>query len=334
MTKKQQHSLTMLQPTLHKTDRLHKTAGTPNISPITSKDKELLMQTLQKARSESMNYEDSWGYVIQAARYNGFKWYDEETNSLIFFGKKTRTDKSLVVPTFIAEPQYLCDVVGVVQKALKSPRIILKNVTVEDVDKYKSCHFREYKEHENWNDFAKYDDQTFPQSIVDLKKVVELQGKGYHHLRKTLRKDPEAVFRKYRESDLESVLEVFAIRDGKTLKSPGLDKGMYYASHVMYPYADMEKYVIIDKKTEKVLGFTATSAITSKTAAFVTLLFLPEVKVGSVWGIHQTLIATYKLGYETINFGGSESLGTDVFVKRNFQPVAQIKKTHLIYDPK
>lgn len=305
-----------------------------HISPITTDDKDLILRTVLKKRPNSRFYEDSWGYVIQAARYGGFKWYDRETNSLIYFGRKTRTDKSLVIPTFIAEPKYLCTVVDSVMKALKSPKVILKNINVDDIEIYKKCHFREYTEEETWNEFAKYDDQTFPQSIVDLKKVVELEGKGYHHLRKILRKDPKSTFRKYEDSDLEGVLEIFAARDGRKLKSSGIEKGMYYSSHVMYPYADIDKYVIVDNKTEKIQGFTSVSEITHKSAAFVALLFAPEVRISSIWGIYQTLIATYNKGYETINFGGSESLGTDIFVRRNFQPIQQIKKTHLIYDPR
>ena len=306
----------------------------PFVSPITEADKELLKNTVLRFRPNSSYYEDSWGYIIQSTRYGGFKWYDKKNGSLIFFGRKSDSETTIVVPCFFAEPKYLSKVIETVQKTLQTQRTILKNINPDQIKKFLPYGFRPYNNNEAWGIEARYDDQTFPQSIVHLKDVIESEGKGYHNLRKILRKKTNANIREYTDDDLKGVLRVFASRDTNILSYPHSKHGVFYVSHVMYPTSEVDKYVILDKNTEEIIGFTATSEINRKNAAFVALLFKPVLRIESVWGIYQTMIKTYKKGYENLNFGGSESEGTDTFVKRNFQPFKQIAKTHLIYDPK
>jgi hypothetical protein len=303
-----------------------------NLSSIVPSDRELLSQTVHKFRPRSKNYEDSWGYVIQATRYGGFKWYDKKTGALIFFGRKSDIDPSLVVPSFFATPKYLASAIKKVQEALHAPQTVLKNVDPEDVKKFQDYGFRPYHKKEKWSDLARFDDQTFPQQIVDLQKVTELKGKEYHHLRKALRKDPNATLRKYKKTDRKGVLSLFSFRDGNPLLGLKKEKGMYYVSHAMYPSAKLDKYVLINKETGHIIGFTAISEITKQTGAFVALIFNPGIKIASVWAIFQTLAASYNKGFKAISFGGSETEGTDTFVKRTFQPVEKIERTHLVYD--
>lgn len=300
----------------------------PYVSRITDDDQALLELTQQKFRPQSYYYEDSWGYILQSTRYGGFKWYDPTNGSLIFFGKKSMSDDTLVVPCFFAEPEYLIYVL----KKICNNRAILKNINKIDTNKFLSLGFREYNELEAWDNFTKYDDQTYPQSIVDLKLVTELKGKIYHHLRKTLRKEIHAAIYKYNDEYYNDVLNIFAMKDGYTFYDKEKIHGMYYSSHEMYVTANIDKYVIIDILSNNVLGFTAISRISNDNAAFVALLFKPTIKYASVWGIYKTLEETYKRGYKTVNFGGSESEGTDTFVKRNFHPILQIEKVHLIFE--
>ncbi|MEK7570717.1 MAG: hypothetical protein AAB553_00450 [Patescibacteria group bacterium] len=325
----------MLQNSHYLLDKNHASSLTAFLSSITPEDKYLLKQAISKFRPGSKNYEDSWGYIIQATRYRGFKWYDRQTDSLIFWGRKSDKDSRIVIPSFFANLDQLTYVINKVQKTLQTSNTILKNINIEDIDKFCSYGFRPYKEEETWTKEARFDDQTYPNSIVDLEKLLQLQGKDYHHLRKALRKDSYALIRKYKESDKDSVLRVFALRDGNSLNSStsAYLKGMFYASHEMYPSASMEKFVVIDKISREVIGFTAFSEINSTNAAFVALIFKPGIKLASVWGIYQTLVIAYKKGFKTINFGGSEIEGTYVFVKRTFKPIEYIQKTHLVYDP-
>ncbi len=89
-------------------------------------------------------------------------------------------DSTIVVPSFFAELEYLRDAINKVQHALHTSKTVLKNVDPKKVKAFIPYGFRPYNKNEAWCSDARFDDQTFPQSIVDLKKVTEHKGKRYH----------------------------------------------------------------------------------------------------------------------------------------------------------
>lgn len=303
----------------------------PFLTNITSSDKEILLKISSRLRPDSINYEDCWGYIIQATRYGGLKWYDPTTESLIFFGRKSDTDATIVVPVFFAEPKYLAHVIKIVQETLKAPQIILKNINPQDVDKFMLYGFHPYNETQGWSAEVRFDDQTYPQQIVDLQKLVVPKGKAYHQLKKSLNKKPYVSIRRYNESDKDNVLHLFALKDGNARDSIEREKGMYFVSHAMYPDADIDKFVIIDKKTNEIIGFTATSDISTSNTALVASIFKVGVRIASIWGIYHTLLIKYREGFALANLGGCETEGTYVFLHRNFRPIEELSKTHLVY---
>ncbi len=303
------------------------------VSTITPKDKKLLKKSVQLFRPNSIRYEDSWGYIIQATRYGGFKWYDPKTGSLIFFGRKSFDDETLIVPNFFAEPDYLIKVVNKLQDILQVSKTILKNINPNEISQFIPYGFREYAINERWNTQYKFDDQTYPQVILDLKKVIPAKGRMFHPLRKALHKNPNVAIRKYKVSDKKAVLEIFALNDGNKLSAPEKESGMFFASHVMYPAADIDKYVITDNKTNKILGFTATSDISPKAVSLVASLLKPNTGSMGVWAMYQTLVKKYLEGFQIVSLGGSETENTFKFKLEKFHPVELLYKTHLIYEP-
>lgn len=304
------------------------------IAPLSPKDKLLIKATVLKFRPKSISYEDSWGYIIQASRYNGFRWYDPETGYLIFFCNKSEKDPTLVIPNYFAKPEYLAKVIAIVQELKKSPKVILKNISHSDAKALIHAGFRYYRKDEVWSGFAKYDDQTFPQLVIDLDKLAEARGRDYRNLRTALNKSEDYIFRKYRRTDLKKVLEIFALRDGNTLDSPSAKHGMYYASHAIYPPSNIAKYVVEDKVTKKILGFLASSDISGENTALVASVFIPGIKIASIWGMYQALMFKRSQGFRQINIGGFETPGTYNFLRLTFRPVAQLKRLHLVYNPK
>lgn len=300
---------------------------------IISSDKGLLQKAVKKNRPSSKNYDDSWGYVIQATRYQGFKWNDPHNKALIFFGRKSDEDSQLVVSTFFAEPKYLARVLSFLQGELGTSKTILKNVNTEDVPKFLRNGFRPYKKDEYWDETTRFDDQTHPQLVIKLENLANPRGGPYKNLRTVLNRKPELGIRKYSGDDREKVFDLLALKDNNANENMNKLKGMYYVSHAMYPTADIDKYVIFDTRTGEIVGFTATSDISPKTTAFVASIFKPGVKVASVWGIYNTLLLKYRDKYQFANVGGCETEGTYNFMRRTFQPYKEIAKTHLIYDP-
>ena len=303
------------------------------ISSINTSDEGLLKKIRALTRPSSKYYEDSWGYIIQSTRHNGFKWFDPVTHSLIFFGRKSKTDKTVVIPAYFASTVNLIRIIQTIQKGLGVSKVILKNVNMDDVASLKSFGFREYKKNESWSKDARFDDQTFPQQIVDIALVKEMKGKKFRHLRKELRRNSHLSIRAYRKNDEEHVLRIFALKDGTMSKTKDeKEAGMYYESHIMYPMAHVNKFVIVDRNTNEIIGFTAFSTISENHAALFCSLFIPGRKLVAIWGIYHTLCKMLDKGIKTVNFGGCEALGSYAFVHHRFQPVAEIRKTHLIYE--
>lgn len=310
-----------------------KLTQSPYLSKIIPKDKKLLLKTVRTTRPDTINYEDSWGYVIQATRNKGFKWYDPQTGSLVFFGRRSDTDSTLVVPTFLAEPAELARIINIVQNNTKTNKTILKNVNASHASDFLMHGFRHYYDNEKWSSLARYDDQTYPQVIVDLKSLVEAKGREYHPLRKALNKRPNVTVKKYHDVYYKAVLKIFRLNDSYAQIVSNTEKEMYFSSHVMYPTAEIDKFVTIDNATGQIIGFTATSEISSAKTSLVASLFNPGIKTVSIWSIYQTLAEKYYDGIQFASFGGSETASTYNFKVEKFRPFLELKKTHLVYDP-
>jgi hypothetical protein len=302
-----------------------------SFSRITRDDKKLLQAAVRKFRPESTNYEDSWGYIIQATRNKGFKWYDPANGYLIFFGRKSENDQTLIVPNYFADSDSLVRILNQINLIEKPPQVILKNIHTDEVANYNSYNFYPYHDNQYWSDEARFDDQTYPQLIVDLKRTYTAQGKSFRKLRSILNKKPHLSIRPYRNSDKNAVLNLLTLKDSSSQKHTNR---VYYTSHKMYPTADLGKRVIINELTGELIGFTATSDITSQTTTLVAAIFKTGVKVASIWGIYQTLAIKYHEGFEKINLGGYETIGSYNFMREKFRPVEQIERIHLIYASK
>jgi hypothetical protein len=296
-----------------------------HLSSISPKDKALIAEMVQRYRPESKYYEDSWGYIIQSTRFSGFKLHDPVNNSLIFFGRKSASDNTLVIPSYFAPKEQFIKMISDVLKSDESNKLILKNVNLSEIGEFIKCGFREYKDDEFWFEDARYDDQTFPQLVVDLTKLKEARGKKYYKLRSVQNKLKNLLLRNYNMEDKNDALNLFRLKDGQT-------HGMYYSSHEMYPDAPLDKYVTVSKNESKVIGFTALSRVSSDTVALVAAIFNTTYKSSSVWGIYKTLMIAHVQGFKYANLGGTERAGVNNFMKEKFRPVDEIKKTHLIFD--
>jgi hypothetical protein len=303
------------------------------LSLIEPADETLLHEVISRKRPHSKNYEDSWGYIIQATRYNGCKWYHPATDSLIFFGRKSLTDHTLVIVTFFAKPQYLANVIKIVQNELRAPRTIIKNVPSELINEFLVLGFRTYNEYEGWFEESRFDDQTYPQQIIDLAKVIGKKGKVYKRLRNALNKKPPLTLRPYTASDKGALVKILQSKDQLSSMSYKKNRGAYLISHEMYLNAPVDKYTVTKTSTGKILGFTATSPISSQDTALVAAIFSPGCSIESIWGVYQTACLQYNKGYKRINLGGSETEGTYNFMRRTFRPVKKLQRTHLIYNP-
>src|SRR6266851_5200788 len=299
------------------------------LEEISEKDRRLLRTVVQMYAPRSQAFEHSWGYVIQATRYGKLRWHDPRTNSLIFFGRKSSEDHTLVVPIFFADPSYLATTLRVVQKITGASQTILKNIDPKDINKYFPYGFRPYTDNENWDPEARFDDQTFPQLLVDLNAVIKSKGSDYRKLRKYLRRGHKYQIRPYQKRDQEAVLNLLALKDGLSENTGITLSRKFTVSHDMYPLSDTDKFVIEDNKG--IVGFTVTSDISSACTAFCAGIFLPSKPELAPWGLYHTMELKYSQGFEVVNLGGSETQGTMEFKRQLFRPMRELPRTHLIF---
>jgi hypothetical protein len=304
-------------------DRHRKELFSEFLEEISEEDQQLLQTVIHDKAPTSQAFEHAWGYVIQATRYGKLRWYDPRTNSLIFFGRKSSEDHTLVVPTFFATPGYLATTLRIVQKLTGTSQTILKNIDPKAINLYLPYGFKPYTDDENWDPEARFDDQTFPQLLVDLKAVTESKGSDYRKLRKYLRRGNKYQIRPYQKLDREAVLNLLALKDCTTASRK------YSASHDMYPSSATEKFVIVDN--ERIVGFTVTSDISAECTAFCAGIFLPGKPELAPWGLHHTMEMKYRQGFKTVNLGGSETQGTMEFKRQLFRPMRELPRTHLIF---
>lgn len=306
----------------------------PTMSPIKATDKAVLEKTISKTKPFSKNYEDSWGYIIQSTRYNGYKICDPKSNSLLFFGNKSDSNKTPVITNANATINFLKNAIQEIQNTTQQTKVIIKNVDKKEKRNFLKNGFREYTEKEIWDKDAPFDDQTYPQVIIDLEKLYKKRGNTYQHLRTALNKlksrDPIYI-RPYKKTDKEDVLKVFSTRDNKTQSHK---KNMYYDSHKMFPDAKLDKYVVCSYNNHAILGFTAISKINSQTVALVAAIFKNKDNYTSTAGTFLTLKRQYEKGYKFANLGGSEAKNMYQFKKEKFIACDEIEKIHLIYDKK
>lgn len=290
------------------------------ISKLNEQDKNLLEEMVRDIRPASKAYEDSWGYIIQATRYNGFKLWDFDSKTLIFFSRKPEDEKTLVVPNFFAKPDSLIKVFPKVIALKHCNKIVLKNIDSRNVERFLRLGFRQYAQNENWDKFTKYDDQTYPQPIVNITQAIKMMGNKYRNLRNQVRRNGIYQLRSFNDSDLQEVLTILKRKE----------KGKYFDSHVMYPTADLEKFVVTFNNV--IEGFIAVSSISSATFALNASIILSKHRGVGVWASYQVFLKKKLEGFKYVNLGGSENPGTYTFKEWNYKPSTYLNRTHLVYE--
>jgi hypothetical protein len=293
---------------------------------LRSSDRVLLRYAIARSAPDSLAYEHSWGYVIQAARDRGMIFYDDSDGSLVVFANKPGHPDTLVVPTFLAEPGRLRHVVRQVQMSTGAARTVVKNVDPAEVDHMESLGFRRYRADEAWSATARFDDQTHPQPVVDLADLVARRGRAYRPLRRALAIGHAQGYRvrSYRKADKPGVLAIFAARDAEE------PDNRFRVAHEMYLTHELERIVVEHKG--HLVGFAATSAISESSAALCAGLFVRGCRALAAWSQYQVMAELHGSGFEMANLGGSEGSGTAQFKKLHFRPRMMIWRIHLVYE--
>jgi hypothetical protein len=299
-------------------------AGVPGITPLTIGDEALFRSLVRSFRSpDNMNFEDSWAYILQATRVCPAKFHSGD-----FFAALTlKQDRSaIVIPNYFSPSFRLVgEFASFLARTLRLP-VILKNVGTEDAPALTAIGFKPYGKDERWDESSKYDDQTFPQAVIDLGRVVSARGRSYEDLRCELHKCPPLSFRHYRiEYDYGVVEEMLLYRD-RCMRGVAYDAEIHFLEMESGP--NMIALVFFLEK--KLVGFSLSDRISGSCIAFNSMIRDYSIRGLFTRLAYETAKVAKERGYRFGNLQGAETEGLHGW-KRKFRPCREIHKTHLVY---
>lgn len=284
-------------------------------------DEKLFRRFVDRYRpSDNLHFEDSWAYTLQATRNWPRKLTDGD--SLFLFSKKV--DGTLVIPNYFSPNKKLIDLV----KGLRQ-NVILKNVDLRDVERLRERGFSVYSESEHWSAEFPYDDQTFPQQILDIDKLMSLKGKNYAVLRRDLhysrRNTGNLTMRKYEPRiDKEKVVILAKLQEERNF-------GTLDAHRLFFDISTSSSLLsLVFEINGEIVGFTLIDRISNTCIAYNALIYDTKVPQLASRLTYESARVAYERGYTFFNLQGSETANLDRW-KRKFNPAKAIHKTHLIY---
>lgn len=298
-----------------------------------------LREVIRSIRTKTTAFEFCPGYLTQATR--NFPRVAHWDNNIAFVTKKTSASSSNFVIVVAAGLNMVLFTNKLAQYLFSKSRkpVILKNID-SSMEKELLCleGFRNYYPNESWNSYARYDDQTFPQILIQNKLFLNMQGSEYAKLREKLnwfdrRYNIEVI--PYGANDFhifETLLHQWS-KDMHTMH--GVTEKELIASHLMYGELKdyYYQYLVYEKATRKYVGYLCFSTISEDVCGFNALINdfgYPELYRKMMY---KGIEIAHRLGFTYTNLQGSETQ-EQFGVKQWFVPQKLILKKHLIYDPK
>lgn len=291
-------------------------------------------ELIKKFHANSIDFEFCNGYILQATRHGlGAREFQD---GLVFYTKK-RTGEWVVVSAVGTNRA------GNIVETAKSlavdsgEAVVIKNVDSSlESNLLPIC--RQYRVDEWWDELAKYDDNTFPELILDTAELVSLTGPTYQSLREEqnrFNKEYGIEVRESKNPDSEKLEPLFKVWIDSMHLRNDWDKDELRASHEMFfnPLEGLFHYEIFDSKADKLIGFLAFSEVSPLCLGYNVLISdFTYRNLYRVLMLKGAEIANHR-GYKYLNIQGSED--ADQYAsKLRLKPEIRTYKEHLIYEAK
>ena len=287
--------------------------------------------------SPPFDFEYCEGYLLQATRNFPKVLYSGE--NIVFVTKKQNTGDSSYVIVFsegFDRVDALVQASAYLYRKSNLP-VILKNVDTALMKQLKKLTgFREYKESEGWGEYAKYDDNTFPQIIIHNRSLLNFEGPTYKNLREKLNWfDRRYVLEVVRYSEehadaFDDLLERWA---RQMQEMHHVAKEEFLESH--YPFREVKnyyyQYLLRDRRSEKWVGYLCGSACSESVFGFNALINDFGIQELYRKMMYKMIEISTRLGFSYTNLQGSETM-KQYQTKEWFAPDRLIHKTHLLYE--
>ncbi|MFH1390852.1 MAG: phosphatidylglycerol lysyltransferase domain-containing protein [Candidatus Diapherotrites archaeon] len=310
------------------------------VSELTAEDKELFDKFYKN--EDSVDFSNSWFYTIQSTIFGAYKYYDGKT--LISFTTKTPEETLFSITAYLGKNalEKAFDLAKELKKTSKK-QVVFKNLTSEQSEKLKKLGCEDYRKGDYWNNFYKYDDDTFPEIIIDLQELVPLKGNDLKTLRYRVNsfykndykvEDYSAKYSKDVSEILTDWLELIKDRYKDYLKE---DKIILHSAEIHKKFLELidsgkaddylSKIIFLNKKP---VAFAIGYKISSKTFGLYTnVTSNDDVKGLSETIIYELLKEAHEKGYVYANLGGSEFKSLLKY-KDKFKPTKHLQKTHVV----
>ncbi len=274
-------------------------------------------------------YEDCFYSIIQGIRKKPLFFRKK-----IFFTYGSKLGKDfLIIYNHLYEKHH--DFANALKELLFITRLdyaIYKNASIEEISNLKNEGFREYHNAEHWSQNARFDDQSYPQVVLDVNRLSRLEGKDYKRLRNYCHRFSSAKisFKPYSKiNDYVNCEKLVKNISLKISQNSGYDyHEVYDANKVFLEYNPEESYIIYYEN--KIIGFIGIGV--HKTHAFLNSLQIldsyPNIGVFVMYKISQILQSK---GVKFFNLSGSENHSLFIW-KNKFIPHSLIERMHLVYE--
>lgn len=278
----------------------------------------------------ALDFEYCTGYLRQATRNGCFERTEDDT-SIIWTRRQPNKDRYVIVASSGKNR------VGIIESTSKElakeseKDVVVKNVGRDLEVKLKASGFEDYRDDERW-DYSKYDDNTYPQQIVDTEKCSSLEGPKYSSLREELmrfrRKVPIKVVPYKSKERVKSLLERWA--EQMSRRDANMNYDELIRSHEDFIESNTAYLQFEILNPDSVVGFISLSEISRRCMGFNALI--NDFSYRNLYRaiMFEGIKIVNEHGYHFVNLQGSEDEDQHKS-KRRFKAGTEIPKKHLVY---
>lgn len=307
--------------------------GLENVSRLTRLDRAIFENMLK--RTDSIDYSDCWAYLVQSTFFGGFKFYDGK-NFVAFTTHVPGSSIFVITKAVGSNPRQAILQLARVLAERSGEKVIVKNLSEYDHEFLLRNGLEDYREGDGWNQFYKYDDETFPEPVVNLNEVLSLNGSKLKRLRFRLRHfTGQLVVKSYAPAVDFPAVEKLLSEWGEDVKQRykemlAVDDVFLHSVALHRQFAlQPEGTPLLFTLNSEPVGFAMYVPISSQAVALYSLFCDNSCDGLSEHVYFETLKKAREAGFRYCNLGGSE-FETLHNYKLKFAPCQLVQKKHAV----
>lgn len=309
------------------------------VSLVTPRDEEIYQKF---ADDGTVCYGNSWHYHRQAARNGWYKYYDGETLITMTTRGKGKYPYVLVRPMgkdAIEKTYILAKTLG----ERTGEKVIVKKIDEKQKHEFLRMGFEDYRDGDGWHQDYRYDDDTFPESVIDLVAMVAKTSREYRNLRrhlnqferdhtcKIVRYDPKMHF-----ADVSQLLKTWASefvrRHPEETEDSLIESHMPYLHDIPRGERGRDYFAFLFYIDERPVAFSFAAKISRTTVGLFANVCDNSFPGLADAVVYRTFEKAQAAGFRFANFGGCESETLHTFRSR-FKPSMRHKCSHVVLYP-